>query len=96
MHRAIHFPASLPPSIVHTIPPNIPTKDSDHLTSAEWLSIYGNYKFKNSVFFKGPLLLITPVFNDTLTLACFQNYNTHKKSTKNVLLSQQNNNEDEE
>ena len=96
MHRVMHFPDSLPPSIVQTIPPNIPTIESDHRTSADWLSIYSNYKFKNSIFFKGPLLFISPEFDNTLTLACFQNYNVHKKTTKNMLLSQQRNNDDED
>ena len=89
MHRINAFPNSLPPSILHTFPDNIPTIGSDHSSCAVWLSNYNTRSYRSSIFYKGPLLAITQHFTKTLTIPSLLSYKTHSLSTKHQMLSLQ-------
>ena len=59
MHKTMHFPNLLPPSIRETIPSNAPTFGSDHESCNSWLESYGLTSYRSSMFYKGPLLAIS-------------------------------------
>ena len=96
MHRVNGFPSSLPPSILHTIPADIPTIGSDHTSCTEWLIRYNSLSYRASLFFKGPLLAITQHFQNTLTVSSYLSYKSHLLSTKKYMLNLQTAGTDEE
>ena len=93
MHRVNHFPNSYPQSIVQTIPSNAPCAGSDHNHNynncVAWLDTYGNTGYRTSVFYKGPLLTLTPHYIDSLTTASFLSYKSHLNIVKQKLLDLQ-------
>ena len=96
MHKIKHFPHTVPSSIKNLFPSNIPTHNSNLDNSSEWLSTYGSSIFRQSIFFKGPLLAITETnVNITCPPSLFS-VNIYKSNAKRILLEQQsitNNNE---
>ena len=89
MHKLNHFPSSLPRSINDTFPSNMPSLGATHETSKLWYEIYGGCPYKNSIYYKGPLLYISPINIDTTTLPSLFSINIYKNSAKNALLKQQ-------
>ena len=89
MHRIKHFPRMLPASIVALMPNNIPTAESDHVTSADWLESYNNVSFRPSVFYKGPLLAISSHNMEISTLPTLFSVKIYKSSVKRMLLNLQ-------
>ena len=87
MHKQKHFPLALPQSVKQTIPFNAPAPGSNHDTNLEWLSMYNNHIYRNSLFFKGPLLSIIPEFADLITPPSLLNLDIYKKEVKKLLLT---------
>ena len=89
MHKQKHFPLALPRSVKLTIASNAPVPGSNHDTNLEWLSKYNNHVYRNSLFFKGPLLSVIPEFADLITPPNLLNFDCYKKDVKKLLLSTQ-------
>ena len=89
MHRRNIFPESLPPSVVNTIPENIPTMGTDHTSYATWLESYDKPIYRPSLFFKGPLLATTVEYSTTLNLSAYRSYKTHAIIAKRTMIKSQ-------
>ena len=95
MFRIKFLKSSLPSSISDLIPCNAPcfSDDQDHITHKNWLDGYGNAIFKDSIFFKGPLLALSSE-NETI-LSNFKskqsspNLCTYKSALKKFLMEAQ-------
>ena len=92
IHQVKYFRSRLPPSICELIPEDAPcfseTPDLDsHL---EWDKTYNSVPFRNSIFFKGPLLAITRENNSILNdMGSVQSLYSYKTSVKSFLLQYQ-------
>ena len=80
----------LPSSILETIPENSPNFESTHETCENWLSTYNNIYYRNSVFFKGPLLMVGSEIPNNMSPASLANIASFKNNLKQSLLSIQN------
>ena len=89
MHKIKHFPLTLPKSIIGTMPANLPTVGSDHVTSADWLELYSNVNYRSSIFYKGPLLAISSHNTNITTLPTLFSIKLYKASVKRLLLELQ-------
>ena len=96
MHRMKYFPETVPKSIKGLFPNNIPTVNSSHETSSDWLLTYGSNVFRQSVFFKGPLLAITETNLNITCLPSLFSINIYKSNAKRVLLEHQSRGNNEE
>ena len=91
MGKVLRFSSEIPQSIRNLIPPNSPSHHASHETNIDWLDTYGTAQFRNTIFFKGPLL-----HNDytkscpTIYSAC-HNINVYKKHVKQFLIDNQSN-----
>ena len=56
MYKVNRFRSELPNSVRETIAINAPTVGSTYETCADWLESFNNNIYRNSIFFKGPLL----------------------------------------
>ena len=96
MHKVNHFPNLVPQSVRDIFPSNMPLKGASHESSELWYEIYGGSKYKNTVFYKGPLLFISPINSDITTLTSLLSINIYKNSAKTTLLKQQCDGDNEE
>ena len=96
MHKVNNFPRSLPVSIRETIASDAPSGRSDHETCEAWLTKLGNGQYRNSIFYKGPLLAADPKCCDFSTLATFLTIKAYKNNVKRGLLSLQTNGDENE
>ena len=91
MNKIYNFPSELPPSVNSTVSDLAPRQISDAAidTSLNWFDCFNNSTYRNSFFFKGPLLFLHPnvrtTFNPT---ACFTSQ-AFKKQSKRTLLNLQ-------
>ena len=86
MHKVRHFPEALPQSVRATIASNSPKQATDHISSEEWLSEYGNSNYSKSIFFKGPMLHIDNRFDSLVNGATLLSYKTYRAQAKTKLL----------
>ena len=71
------FPNVLPTSVTCTISEESPKISSNVETCRNWLEIYNTDTYRNSIFFKGPLLYIDPILNEILhETSNLPNFNT--------------------
>ena len=96
MHKIKHFPQTVPKSIKNLFPSSIPTFYSNQETSSEWSSTYGSGKFRQSIFFKGPLLAITDLNAEVTCPPSLFSINIYKSNAKRVLIEHQSRNSDNE
>ena len=92
-------PLSLPVSVRSTIPTNAPsTADCNHENSSEWLQTYefGFPHYRQSLFFKGPMLTISTKYLNIVSPACLLSSNAHTKSVKKLMMDLQNQGDSEE
>mgnify|MGYP006161042577 CR=1 FL=1 len=89
VHKARKFSSSLPSSIADTISSNSPINESTHETCEEWLKKYDNNIYRNSVFYKGPLLLLSNTIELNLSPASFLTLRAYKNNVKYALLKTQ-------
>ena len=87
MHKFHDYPSLLPSSIIETISKDSPIQGSNHELCESWLKIYNNFPYRNSLFFKGPLLLSTSNINENLPLASFKTIKAYKANVKQALLT---------
>ena len=67
LEKVQNFPKLLPISILKLISPDAPTNTSTFETSRNWLENFGTHIYRNSVFYKGPLLSIRDEFKELST-----------------------------
>ena len=98
MHKIHNFPSSLPASIYETIPISAPIFTSNHDNSDGWLEKYNTVHYRSSIFFKGPLLVLTLYNVDTTDAVLYRSTPTksYKKIAKLTLLALQNTGDDDE
>ena len=56
MNKTYNYPSLIPLSVRMTISAESPMPDSTYETCENWLKTYNDYIYRNSLFFKGPLL----------------------------------------
>jgi hypothetical protein len=78
----------LPQSVRDLVPDNVPSKEDNHETSSDWLLKYGSTAYKNSIFYKGPLLYISNFHTET-TFTSIAFTSTYKSNIKFALIEQQ-------
>ena len=86
MIKTIYFPFSLPDSVRATVANDSPVIGSDHITNQEWLTKYLTHVYQNSLFCKGPLLLVSSEFSEIVETPIHLSINFYKKEIKNSLL----------
>ena len=87
MQKFHNYPSLLPSSIIETISKDSPIQGSNHELCESWLKIYNNFPHRNSLFFKGPLLLSTSNINENLPLASFKTIKAYKANVKQAVLT---------
>ena len=87
MHKFYNYPSLLPPAIIETISTDSPIQGSNHELCESWLRIYNNHLYRNTLFFKGPLLVATSKINENLPLASFITIKAYKTNVKQALLT---------
>ena len=90
MEKIYNYRSLLPRSILETISDNSPDFESTHETCENWLSTYNNIFYRNSVFSKGPLLMVGSEITNNLPPASLANIATYKSNLKQSLLNIQN------
>ena len=89
IRKARHHHSQLPPSISELIAKDSPVHGSTHDSCANWLGSYDNHIFRNSIFYKGPLLLISSELDYDLSPASYLNIKTYKNNVKYAILRKQ-------
>ena len=90
MEKIRSFPSSLPPSIVSTIPNESPMPGSKYDDCESWLQKYNTFLFRNSIFFKGPMLYSTSGILENLDPGTFVSLRIFRSRVKNAILENQN------
>ena len=83
------FPSLLPPSITSTIPSNSPIPGSSHDDCETWLQVYNTSIYRNSLFFKGPMLYSTSGIRESLENNVFFTIKSFKIKLRNIILNWQ-------
>ena len=99
MHKVSLFPKLLPQSLKNTIPGNAPTTiagDDTYEEYSDWLEKFGSLTYRNSLFYKGPLLYIDNKFNGTRSPSACLSMKIFKNNVKNSLIKQQSSGEENE
>ena len=96
MHKAKHFPNSLPSSLRNTIPDNAPTLGSNHETAESWLAAYNNKYYRPSLFYKGPMIATMPEVAQQISPACLLKIKIYKNNIKTYILKVQANGDENE
>ena len=90
MTKTTDFPLDQPKSINDTFPENAPNFNYLHDVASAWLEKYNTNCYRNSIFFKGPMLYIYYKKLDTEILPYnSQSLHSHKNSIKNILVEYQ-------
>ena len=82
MEKIYNYRSLLPRSILETISDNSPDFESTHETCENWLSTYNNIFYRNSVFSKGPLLMVGSEITNNLPPASLANIASYKSNLK--------------
>ncbi len=86
IRKVRHFPSLLPPPITATIPKDSPIPSSTHETCDNWLKFYDNCYYRNSLFYKGPLLIYSHSLDESLPLVSYINMKSYKNNVKSSIL----------
>ena len=84
LNKISSFPSLLPNSIVATIPTYSPEHGSTHDDCEKWLKTYNTPTYRNSLFFKGPLLYSTTNFVENFDIKQTTTPNIFKNKVKKV------------
>ena len=84
MQKVNNLPHLLPSSVRETISVLAPRRscDSNHETCHAWLEDFGSHVYRNSLFFKGPLIYIHPETEKLLTPTACLSINAYKATAK--------------
>ena len=89
MHKVRYLPLTLPQSVRDTISVDSPREGSDHVTCNNWLEKYSNCYYNRSLFFKGPLLAVTPAVGGLVTTTSLFSIIPFKNNVCRMLLNVQ-------
>ena len=91
MHKAKNMPQLLPASIKNLIPGQAPifALDIENDLTLQWSEKYSQKPYKNSIFYKGPLLAMSQANIDATSPSSLFNLNIYKRSVKRMLIEQQ-------
>ena len=89
MERTRSFPSTLPPSIVLTISKNSPTIGSRHDDCESWLQKYNTSVYRNSLFFKAPMLYSTSGIIENFYHDSFITLTVFRAKVKAIILDNQ-------
>ena len=67
IEKVHHFPKMLPKSISSLISPDAPTNTSTFESSSKWLESFGTPIYRQSIFYKGPLLALREEYDELST-----------------------------
>ena len=70
MSKYHHWPSNLPTSLRNTIDTNAPTYVTNDLdeNTVNWYNSHNNTTYRNSLFFKGPLIFSDPLLSELANL----------------------------
>ena len=94
MNKIHNFPCQLPRSVTRTIPHNVPSRavcadlQSQEITS--WSNEYNTNVYRNSLFFKGPLLYMDSSMSENFNPVSCQSTMAFKAQCRRVVLKSQN------
>ena len=89
IYKIRNCPSLIPPSVRYTISDDCPKSGSTHETCEVWLKNYNNHVYNKSVFFKGPLMFVTSMINESLSPESYVTLKKYKKNIKETLLVKQ-------
>ena len=89
MEKVHKYPSLLPLTIFRTIPDDSPVPGSNHESCENWLNVYNNFRYRSSIFFKGPLLFAGSELNENLPKVSSLNIKTYRAKLKLALLKLQ-------
>ena len=95
IHKIRHVPQALPQSVRLTGAENAPLPGATN-TCFEWLQNHNNHFCIRSVFYKGPLLSITPQIAELTTLPALINPNIYRSNVRRELKNIQSQGSEEE
>ena len=89
MSKIHMFVSNTPQSIRKLIPPNSPSHNASHNAEVDWIDIYCTAHYRNTIFFKGPLLHNDFVNKCPTVYGACKNITSYKKHTKQFLIDVQ-------
>ena len=89
MHKVHNFPSSLPQSVRGTIASDAPTSGNSHEDCESWLGKYSNCCYRNTLFYKGPLIYSDAKYSSLIVPATIISYKVYRNRTKQLLLQAQ-------
>ena len=89
MSKIFRFTSDIPSSIRKLISPNSPSHSPLHESVPEWLNVYGTPNYRNTVFFKGPLIHNDFANACPLFFSACKTISSYKTHAKNSLLQKQ-------
>ncbi len=91
MNKVFNYRYQLPKSVAATIVDYAPSRkfDADHQNCQLWLDNFNTPTYRNSLFFKGPLLYIDPTTDSTITPISCQSIGAFKAQSKRIMLTLQ-------
>ena len=87
MQKIYNYRSLLPRSIIETISNDSPNFESTHESCENWLSTYNNAYYRQSIFCKGPLLMVGSNINKNMSPASLVNIASYKINLKQSLLN---------
>ena len=90
MKKVRFYPTLVPKSIIETISDDSPNIGSNHEDCGMWLKVYNTPTYRNSLFFKGPMLFSTLELVDDITKEKHVYIKSLKNRVRAVLLDCQN------
>ena len=95
MNKILNFPSQLPKAVRDTIPSSVPSRTltapgSQPVILSSWSDVYNTHVYRNSLFFKGPLLYLDPEANEIFNPVSCQSTKAFRKQCKRVILKLQN------
>ncbi len=89
MHKINNFPQSIPASVRATIAHDAPKSGDNYEACNSWLHLYSNTPFKNTVFYKGPLIYADTKYANLISLATLMSFKSYRNRAKSLLLEHQ-------
>ena len=90
MNKVYHFPSQLPNYVLKTIPVNAPSRQlADPESCHSWSDNYNTSTYRNSIFFKGPLLFLDPSIDNVFNPVSCQSPTAFKAQSKRTTLKLQ-------
>ena len=99
MHKISIFPKLLPQSLKSTIPGNAPAaiiSDDTFEEHSDWIEQFGSQVYRNTLFYKGPLLHIDSKFSEIRSPSACLSMKIFKNNVTNSLLKHQSSGEKDE